>query len=115
MMSALEFIKGFRRMCKENANCPNCPLYQCDLDCGQILSIDPIRALDNADVEQVVNLVEKWNIGHSVKTHLTEIQKIFPHITEDDCPGFLNIKSLKGECFTTNCTACRAQFWNTEI
>lgn len=109
MMNALDFVKAFRRMCKEYANCSDCPLYKYDLTCGQILSLSPAL---NFDIEQLINLVEKWDKEHPVKTRLTEIQKIFPHITADSCPDCLRKEGTR--CIGT-CKECKEEFWNAEI
>lgn len=115
MMNALDFIKTFRRMCKETKDCSMCPVNKNDFTCEEILSVGVVDVLDTDEIERIIDIIEEWNKEHPTKTRLTEIQKLFPHITADSCPGCLKRDVPSQNCCIIDCSKCKEEFWNAEI
>lgn len=118
-MDAVEYVKTLRIMCKNQANCPECPLHgKCKED-GYDYCIADISEY----AEKAVRIVEQWAKEQPVKTRQSELLKMFPNANIDDsgvihlCPrDFLSEVAGGVYCVMHgNCKACRKDYWLTEV
>lgn len=118
-MDAVEYVKTLRIMCKNQANCPECPLHgKCKED-GYDYCIADISEY----AEKAVRIVEQWAKDHPVKTRQSEFLKQFPNadltrlqpciIEKDKRPMWCG----KYADFGANgcCDECRYAYWNEEV
>ena len=117
-MDAVEYTKTLRRLCKSQANCPECPLHEnCKED-------DYVYCKENASeyVEKSVHIVEEWAKDHPVKTRQSEFLKMFPHaninsFTDTFCVAYFDKTKTCRACAPTDemCEKCRDAYWNEEV
>ena len=113
-MDAVEFLKALGRLCNNYSCGDNCPLIDsCD---------------DESDDGYVrkVQIVEKWEKEHPVKTRQSEFLKMWPDaaIGDDGYPSVAPCQLYKDMeekdengvcCKTCGCAECRRDFWLKEI
>lgn len=100
-MDSVKFLKTISRMCKNyESSCNGCPI-----------SIEIQRSGDYLDcygfiksnIEKVVEVVEKWDKEHPVKTRKSALLEIFPNVPLDS-DGVLRLCPQEVEeeatCFT---------------
>ena len=117
-MDAVEFLKGFDRMCEaydKDGFCKNCPAYEYNC-CTNF----------NGQENDVVQIVEQWAKEHPVKTRQSEFLKMFPEasILGDEylniCPAQISSEGRDketGGCYDPgmDCGKCKRVFWLKEI
>lgn len=114
-MDTVKFLKTINRMCKSyDSSCNGCPI-----------SIEIQRSGDYLDcygfiklnIEKVVEVVEKWDKEHLVKTRKSALLEIFPNVPLDS-DGVLRLCPQEVEeemaCFYT-CQECCKRFWEEEL
>lgn len=118
-MDAVKYIKTLRRLCKSQADCPECPLHENSKEDGYVYCIADVSEY----VEKAVQIVEKWAKDHPVKTRQSELLKMFPNadltrllpcmIEKDKRPMWCG----KYADFGANscCDECRYAYWNEEV
>lgn len=106
-MDAVEYLRTFYRMCDSNKYCSSCEAVGvCQHDCEK--------------AEQMVEIVEKWEKEHRVKTRATKLLEAFPNADvydgiPDVCPKRLD-KSFEAKCGEqVRCEDCEREFWTEEI
>lgn len=121
-MDAVEYTKALRRLCKSQANCPECPLHEnCKED-------DYVYCKENASeyVEKSVHIVEQWAKDNPVKTRKSEILKKFPNADLiiftrlSPCSLDKTLKPLRCAKYgylsiTCRCDRCRDDYWNDDV
>lgn len=116
MMDAVKFVDAYIRMCSQEFECGDCPLYQSD-EIDFCTSVHQKRSRESA--EKTVQIVEQWAKEHPVKTRQSEFLKLFPDA--DISTGNVNVcpNSLykeKRDCSQyTNCLSCKSEFWSQEV
>ena len=107
-MDAVEYLRAFYKMCDSNQVCDSCEAYGiCENDCEK--------------AEQMVEIVEKWEKEHRVKTRATKLLEAYPNADvydgfPDICPGRLDRSYKKVKCNEkANCTDCEREYWTEEI
>lgn len=115
-MDSVLFLKTISRMCSSyDSECDGCPIAIEIKRKGEYLDCYGFIKLY---IEEVVEVVEKWDKEHPVKTRQSEILKIFPNIPKTP-DGYLNIcpqELVPFRCDTnTECGACLQDFWSMEI
>ena len=111
-MDAVEFLKEYKRMCEQNKECEDCPLYN-ENTCGCKVDFDFIDSQ-----ESVVHIVEQWAKEHLVKTRQSEFLKMFPEaeIGDDGYPSVAPCQLYSRLCEDKGvCDKCRREFWLKEI
>lgn len=111
-MDAVEFLKGFKRMCEaydKDGFCKNCPAYEYNC-CTNF----------NGQENDAVQIVEQWAKEHPVKTRQSEFLKMFPNARIDDGVIFLGpcaIDRVEYDSYkcTMNCKKCCRDYWLKEI
>lgn len=113
-MDAVEYVKALRRLCRSKIKCSECQLLNkeehcCMADIGEC-------------AEKTVQIVEQWAKDHPVKTRQSEFLKMFPAAPVDRHDGTLCIdpcaidSTQKGNKYCNiSCTACRKDYWLTEV
>lgn len=121
-MDAVEYVKTLRIMCKNQANCPECPLHgKCKED-GYDYCIADISEY----AEKAVRIVEQWAKDHPVKTRQSEFLKKFPNAYLNTITRLLpcsldkTLKPLRCAKYgylsiTCRCDRCRDDYWNEEV
>lgn len=116
-MDAVKYFKEKSRLCKNNATCTECPLFQSnsgkDLACGDLEADYP---------EQAVAIIIKWSAEHPVKTRQSEFLKMFPNagldiegiLRIDPCDLDIEMEKRK-VCNAQDCDACRKNYWLAEV
>lgn len=121
-MDAIKFVKTINRMCKYYDMCSiqGCPLQEKKLNC------DEIHAM-NDKIEELTQVVEKWDKEHPARTRQSEFLKLFPFYSETNfnTKGILNLKPCSvdkryrenPDDFDCNweCDECRRKYWTEEI
>lgn len=115
-MDAVEFLKDFKRMCRDNS-CSKCPLW---LDKHRTCMMNAkSHVSDKLSSKGVIDIVEQWSKEHFVKTRQSEFLKAYPKTLLDDCgiikfcPTYLEKDfNCKAE---ENCGWCRNNYWNQEV
>lgn len=113
-MDTVKFLKAISRMCKSyESSCNGCPI-----------SIEIQRSGDYLDccgfiksnIEKVVEVVEKWDKEHPVKTRKSALLEIFPTVilSEDGIPIVCPQDMGQIGCHTT-CEECYKEFWMEEL
>ncbi len=107
-MDAVEFLKGFDRMCEaydKDGFCKNCPAYEYNC-CTNF----------NGQENDVVQIVEQWVKEHPVKTRQSEFLKMFPNARIDDGVIFLGPCAIDNshKCML-DCKKCCHDYWLKEI
>lgn len=112
-MTAVEYLKEKRRMCRTIKRCDNCPM-------NSVVNNENMCAwIELKNPEEAVAIVQKWAEEHPVKTRQSEFLKMFPnaHILG----GAINIRpcyvcDIKTEnCPQEGCEKCRKDFWLAEL
>ena len=100
-MDAVKFVKEYRRMCNQHADCVGCPIE----------SIASKKQLYCRDFQikfpdWFVNLVELWSREHPQKTRLDDLKEKFPNfiLKEDGYPAPRPF--VFGYCGKKACTDC---------
>lgn len=109
-MDAVKFITTMSRICAVD-HCRDCAL---NFFCQKVWYE---RTKD--DVEKAEKLVEKWLKDHPVKTHQSELLKMFPNTPVDCnsgviamCPASFDASACKQG---VSCDDCRREFWSKEV
>lgn len=119
MTEIVEFFKTVGRICKaNNGKCDECPLYghPCSAYINCISAVEPDK-----DIEEMVNIADRWAKDHPVKTRQSEFLKMFPNAPKsgrvlDICPQNLNIDYMPPKrCENISCGACKTDYWNEEV
>lgn len=112
-MDAVEYVKTLRIMCKNQANCPECPLQDKENCCCIMDTIEY--------VEKAVQIVEQWAKDNPIKTRQSEFLKRFPNAkTMGDvitiCPNDIDSTYRNMEyCDHSFCEECCKKYWNEEV
>lgn len=115
-MDALEFLRGWIRMCNSYKDCDGCPLAEshCVIN----------HATSDEDCERVVATVEQWSKEHPRKTRQSVFLEMFPHVLLNDkgqfgfCPKMLDTEyyPVGGCCLDVDiCQRCIDNFWGQEV
>ena len=121
-MDSVEFVKAYRRICGANA-CTKCPLwvdehYACMMDA---------KVTDKAQLDEskVVSAVEQWSNEHPIITHATKFLAQYPDAPISETVGLPAVapcdiskeyEAKRQKCGAwDNCSACRKEFWNSEV
>ena len=113
-MDAVEYLKMRKRMCDNNLDCADCPLYSYNIEkSGRCVEFEEEHP------EQIVEIVEKWAAEHPIKTRQSELMKLFPNL-ERDVFGTCNVCprhfDTKFECVRfSNCQECCENYWLEEL
>lgn len=116
-MDALEFIKEAKRMCESYEACEACPANADGFDDCRIDHMHDI------DVENAVNIVEKWAKEHPKKTRQSVFLEQWPNaeldsngvIVIDPCDINKTIYRKDNGCYNNKCDDCRREFWMQEV
>lgn len=109
-MEFKEFVKEYKRMCREHRECTNCEFNTVTtLSCSSY-------ALEYPD--EAEKIVERWAKEHPVKTRQSELLKLFPDVLMkgkyvDICPAILG-EDYKCDVYQ-DCGVCKKAFWSVEI
>ena len=108
-MDALEFLKAKREMCSMYNLCENCPAKDHKCQCGEGSS--------DEDFEKLIQVVEKWQREHPVKTRQSVFLEMWPNANLTRgiiaiCP--LEIDSTV-ECGKVSCFDCIRNYWMQEV
>ena len=114
-MDAVKFIEERNRMCKAQAGCAACP--------GRGIVCNKIDDMAGTNAIDIVKVVEKWAAAHPRKTRQSVFLEQWPEAKLDKdgvlhiCPSFMGGKiPEKYRCIcSTDCGACRCEFWNQEV
>ena len=72
-MDAKKFMKEFARMCNYyTANCDSCPMSVRFGSCE-------MGGLYIYDMDEIVDIIDKWSIEHPVKTNADKFYEVFGH------------------------------------
>ncbi len=118
-MDAVEYTKTLRRLCKSQADCPECPLHENCKEDGYVYCIADVSEY----VEKAVQIVEQWAKDNPTKTRQSEFLKQFPNadlsrlqpcMIEKDkrptrCTKYIDKVGL------SFCDDCRNDYWNEEV
>lgn len=115
-MDAVKFIEEHGRMCRTYYGCDGCLARNNDGSCKFSTIVG-----DGAD-EQIA-LLEEWSAAHPRKTRQSVFLEQWPEAKLDKdgvlhiCPSFMGGKiPEKYRCIcSTDCGACRCEFWNQEV
>ena len=100
-MDAVKYLKTIDRIC--NGNCDKCVLNDlCDGDCTLC-----------ADIEKVVEEVEKWAEKHPAKTRLDLFKEQYPNGNNCACVKVFDSNAGR-DCAELSCDECKDRFWNEE-
>lgn len=111
-MDALEFLRGWIRMCNSYKDCDGCPLAESHCVINHVTS--------DEDCERIVATVEQWSAEHPRKTRQSVFLEQYPNakIVEEAlaiCPYNLGlIDKCKSETLRL-CLDCRREFWMQEV
>lgn len=113
-MDTVLFLKTISRMCSSyDSQCNGCPIAieikrkGEHLDCYGFIKLY---------IEEVAEVVEKWDKEHPVKTRKSALLEIFPTVilSEDGIPIICPHDMGHIGCHTT-CEECCKEFWTEEI
>ena len=111
-MTAIEYLKEKRRMCRTIKWCDNCPM-------NSVVNNENMCAwIELKNPEEAVAIVQKWAEEHPIKTRQSEFLKIFPGVKMTNgyiglCP---RIPDERLPCLSSkSCAECRKDFWLAEM
>ena len=118
-MTAVEYLKEKRRMCRTIKWCDNCPM-------NSVVNNENMCAwIELKNPEEAVAIVQKWAEEHPVRTRQSEFLKMFPNVrkTKDGiiniCPCHIDSREdfKYDHCnwFRNNCEECEKFFWLEEL
>lgn len=117
-MDAVKYIKTLRRLCKSQADCPECPLHENSKEDGYVYCIADVSEYE----EKAVQIVEQWAKDHPVKTRQSEFLKMFPNAMINESDGILcvypcDVEGVKriGCANGKGCNDCRLEYWLAEV
>ena len=121
------FIKEYSRLCTFNDayyeyRCVNCPLSKLRDNRLSLLCVSTV--LENID--EAIDIVQKWSDENPVKTNQTEFLKLFPKtalkpdgtiyiypcIIDTEYPFYAICSRNLGD---ESCEDCSRRYWNTEV
>ena len=70
-MDALEFLKEWRRICKKQNYCIECPIYN---ECN-----DKLRHRNDKTLEEFIETMQRWSKEHPKKTYKDVFLEVFPN------------------------------------
>lgn len=114
-VDAVEFLKGYDRMCKSSDSCMNCCLHCGNNGTGRACSVY-IRKCP----EKAVQIVEQWTEEHK-NTRQKEFLKIYPNVDKsygiiNMIPCILDTTYKEKYCNKyTSCEECRKDYWLKEV
>lgn len=113
-MDAFEFCKEFGRMCKAYCeppnNCGGCPMNGWDTSPG--MECIDMYGLTNSQIQERIDIVEKWSKEHPKKTMMMDFFEKFPNAPRNDmgtprlCPsdcGYEKVSQCPGEVMCMKC------------
>lgn len=114
-MDALEFLRGWKRMCNSYKDCDGCPLAESNCVINHVTS--------DEDCERIVATVEQWSAEHPRKTRQSMFLEQCPeaelHIDGVlwICPKRVSVahRNDNSRCATITCNDCRRKFWMQEV
>lgn len=113
-MDSVLFLKTISRMCSSyDSECDGCPIAIEIKRKGEYLDCYGFIKLY---IEEVVEVVEKWDKEHPVKTRKSALLEIFPTVilSEDGIPIICPQDMGQIGCHTT-CEECCKEFWMEEV
>lgn len=113
-MDSVLFLKTISRMCSSyDSECDGCPIAIEIKRKGEYLDCYGFIELY---IEEVVEVVEKWDKEHPVKTRKSALLEIFPTVilSEDGIPIICPQDMGQIGCHTT-CEECCKEFWMEEV
>lgn len=113
-MDNVLFLKTISRMCSSyDSECNGCPIAIEIKRKGEYLDCYGFIKLY---IEEVVEVVEKWDKEHPVKTRKSALLEIFPTVilSEDGIPIICPQDMGQIGCHTT-CEECCKEFWMKEV
>ena len=109
-MDVIKFTTAMGQICQNN-NCRNCALSSF---CGKTW-----YERTKEDAEKAMTIVEEWMKAHPVKTHQSELLKMFPNTPLGCDSGVITIcpASFDGSVCKqgVSCDDCCREFWLEEI
>lgn len=115
-MDALEFLRGWKRMCNSYKDCDGCPLAESNCVINHVTS--------DEDCERIVATVEQWSAEHPRKTRQSVFLGNYPCARIDRqsvlyaCPADVygdNVCPKKKDAAPITCYECRREFWPQEV
>ena len=115
-VDAVEFLKGYDRMCKSSNSCMDCCLNCGNNGTGRACSVYIRKCL-----EEAIQKIKIWLKNHQNTTRQSEFLKLFPEARLED--GVLEIHPCKVdktyeeefcEAFYS-CKECKRNYWLKEI
>ena len=113
-MEAIKFMKELKRYC-DNTSCKNC----------EAMFIGCNTCLEDVDIVEGIEFIEKWSIDNPAKTRQSEFLKLYPDATLDsNCNLIITPCSINKELYNKSCEKCKymgysscnkAKYWNEEI
>lgn len=121
-MDAVEYLKTMRRLCKSQANCPECPLHEKFQEDGYVYGYVYCIADVKEYAEKAVQIVEQWGKEHPIKTRQSEFLEKFPDAPINEGDGILCVYPCYVEgakkigCANgKGCNDCRKEYWLNEV
>ena len=114
-MDALEFLRGWNRMCNSYKDCDGCPLAESHCVINHVTS--------DEDCERIVATVEQWSAEHPRRTRQSVFLEQWPETETDTC-GYLMVCPKRisagcriryGNCADRLCSDCHREFWGQEV
>lgn len=113
-MTALEFLKQAKRMCRSRENCSNCVMDdEYSKECKLIILGDSVKEFEKA-IENVYN----WSKEHPARTMADVLFETFPDAKrrkEDGTPSVCPQAVVKHFVCHGGCRKCIKEFWNSEV
>lgn len=115
-MDALEFLKGYDRICESSNSCKDCCLRRRNNGTRRACSVYIKKC-----TEKAIQKIKIWLESHQNPTRQSEFLKLFPEARLVD--GVLDIHPCKVDktygkefCETSHsCNECRRNYWLREI
>nr|DAT25420.1 MAG TPA: hypothetical protein [Caudoviricetes sp.] len=106
----IDFFAEVKRLCNSRATCDDtahdeqCPFFKC---CNHTL-----KAFGAEEVEEAVEILQKWSNEHPKKTYEQDFFEKFPkaQVCSDGSPFVCRKRIYGGECPVLECDEC----WNKE-
>lgn len=122
-MDAVEYLKEAMRICNTTNGCEECPFRNLKATFPCHAWVDSV-AVDVANPEKAVEIVEKWAAEHPKKTRKSEFLKMFPNARLDN-DGMLNFDLKPCDIDPeyadkicdqySDCQDCCKEYWNEEV
>lgn len=112
-MTALEFLRGWNRMCNSYKGCDGCPLAESHCVINHVTS--------DEDCERIVATVEQWSAEHPRKTRQSVLLEQWPNCMMDNddvvgmCPRNVDKNYICDVNRFTGCPDCLREFWMQEV